>query len=440
MALREVRMSFRSKEVVFWTIVWPIIWILMVAFIFVAPAKPTILSVAIVDLDRGANIENLSALPPGFTVKEFDRALVNALTEYARREGIELKLRILKNLSCTYPCTGIARELIENRSSDVVIVVPPNASECFSFWAPVRLTVFVKAERSAEQYIYLGPLYSVIVNMSVNASLSRINTTVEMVKRFFGSMSEVMPNASLEYVRLGLYGIAFPLIPEIEPVKPRAVIERGGALGYTVLGGIGYVVMLSSMTQAVGILVYRKETGLLKRLLASPLRFRELVATDLVSALLFQLIASLMVALVGIGIGARIPFTPLNAEHWVAVAAIVLASLFAYLLGLALAPIARTARGASGLAVALSLMFVFTTGIWWPPKEMLPTPLRMFANVFPPALAFDAARSILVWERPLASVASELGVAVLGTALLAFLVTLIYFRRFERIVLRVLGY
>ncbi len=433
-------MSFRSKEVVFWTIAWPIIWILMVAFVFMAPAKPVVLSVAIVDLDQGVSIENASALPPGFPVREFVETLINSLAEYTRREGIELKLRLLRNPDCAYPCADIAHELIENKTSDVVIVVPPNASECFSFWAPVRLAIFVKAERSAEQYLYLGPLYGVIANISVNTSLSRIDTTVKMVEQFYKNTSGFTLNASFSYIKLGLYGIAFPLVPEIEPVKPRAVIERGGALGYTVLGGIGYVVVLSSMTQAIGILVYRKETGLLKRLLASPLRFRELVAMDLISVLIFQLIASIVVVLVGIGIGARIPFNPLIPDHWGAIAAIILASLFAYLLGLALAPMARTARGASGLAVALSLLFIFTTGIWWPPKEMLPLPLRAFANIFPPALAFDAVRSILIWGRPLTSVARELGVAMIGTALLAFLVVLAYFRRFERIVLRVLGY
>ncbi len=442
MALREVRMALRSKEIVFWTVIWPLIWILMVAFIFVAPAKPVVLSIAVIDLDQGISAKNVTMYPSGFEPKRFDEILLKAIEESAQRERIELRLRIVNGTVCVYPCTELARKLIENKTSDIVIVIPPNASKCFSFWIPVRLAIFVKAERASEEHLLLAPLYNVTINISVSESLRRINATIEMIEYLSRNMSSYihMPNTSLNLVRLGLYGIAFPLVPDIEPVKPKAVVERGGALGYTVLGGVGYIVMLSSMTQAVGILVYRKESGLLRRLLASPLRFRELIIVDLVSALIFQLIACAVVVAVGIAIGARIPFNPMNLDHWVAVFVIALASLFAYLLGLALVPLSRSARGASGLAVALSLMFVFTTGIWWPPKEMLPLPLRFFAEIFPPALAFDVARSILVWGRPLISVSNELGIAILGTVVLAFIVALIYFRRFERIVLRVLGY
>jgi len=105
--------------------------------------------------------------------------------------------------------------------------------------------------------------------------------------------------------------------------------------------------------------------------MASPLRLRTLIAIDITSTLVFEAISMAILVLVGLALGARIILDITNPLHILAIVVIAIAALFAYGMGLLIAPFARSARDASGLAVMVSLILVFTTGIWWPQKNGL---------------------------------------------------------------------
>ena len=445
LALYDVKALLRRRDVLFWVIAWPIIWMLMTAFIFVPPRPgPTTLSVTLIDMDRGFSVEELMKILARYGVSltnvsrgsatfatpiNFTEELVESLKSYAKEKGIELRLNVVKALSnnvTRYVEEG--REIIRREGVDIVIIVPPNASECYAVWTPVRLVVLVKASSVAEEGMNVGTIIQPLVNLSVATSLHRINETLSYVGRYFARA----PYS--KFVKLGLYGIAFPVVPEIESVKPRALIDRAGVLGWYTVGALGYVAMLESMTSAAGLFVYRKEGGVLRRLLASPLRFRTLVAVDLLSTVMFEAIAMAILVLIGISLGARIVLNVANPLHLLAIALIVVAMLFAYGMGLLIAPFARSARGASGLAVVLSLILVFTTGIWWPPKEMLSGPLRTFANVFPPSIAFDIVKDLIVWQRPFEYVLPKLITMGYGCIALLTAIVVLYHRRLEKIV------
>ena len=435
-ALREVKALFRSRETLFWVVAWPVMLILITAYVFIPSPGSLSLDVAVVDLDRGVPH---GALPTNFSgllkPRNFTDALVKALRSYAEEKGVGLRLVVLGNASCSYPCAPLAEELVRDRGFEVVVVVPPNASLGFSTWIPVNLSIYVRGGGSSEEYLYLGLVTPVITNLSVSKSIERVEASLAMMRRFVNASAL---RGFEKYIRLGLYGTVFPIVPRIEVVKPRAVVDRAGVLGFVTIGGVGYVVLVASLSSSVGILAYRKENGTLRRILATPTRFRDLVAIELVSSILFQLASSAVVVAVGLAIGARILFNPLDPGHWVAVAALLVAMVFTFLTGLLLAPLARSGRGASAISIPLALTLMFTTGIWWPPKEMLPPLLRTFADVFPPSLAFDVIRDTLVWNRPWAAAAPKIVVMLAGLAVVALATAALYSRRFEEVAYRVL--
>jgi len=445
-ALYDVKMLLRSKDVLFWTIAWPIIWMLMTAYVFVPPTPgPVTFSVTLIDADHGFSLEELAkfGIPVtnttmNFTISSvnFTEKLIDALEDYAKERGMKLKLNVIKvkdhNIT-KYIEEG--RRIIKERDIDLVIIVLPNASECYTIWAPVRLNILAKASNPTEEYANIGTIIQPLVNMSTTMSLDRINKVMEYMEKYFEWQGVSIPKKFIVY---GLYGMAFPVVPQIKSVKPKVVEDRPGILGWTTIGALGYIAMLSSMTSAAGFFVYRKESGTLRRLMASPIRLRTLIATDLTSTLIFEAISMIILVLVGLAIGARIILDITNPLHLLAIAIIAVAALFAYGMGLLIAPFARSARGASGLAVVISLLLVFTTGIWWPPKEWLVEPLRSFAEVFPPSIAFDIVRDLVVWQRSLEYIAPKLVTMSYGCIVLLALIIALYYKRLEKIASRII--
>ena len=425
----------------------------MAAFIFVPPTSgPVTLSITLIDMDNGFSVEELAKL--GIPVNNtsiskdvgskesslimplnFTEKLIKALEDYAKEKNIKLKLNVLKITSDNVTeHISKGKEFIEEKDVDLVIVIPPNASECYTIWAPVQLGILVKASSPTEEYMNIGTILQPIVNMSTTTSLYRINKTLEYIEEYFESIGRVQ----VKFVMYGLYGIAFPLVPQIETVKPKTVEDRPGILGWYTIGALGYIAMLSSMTTASGFFVYKKESGTLRRLMASPLRLRTLIAIDLTSTLIFEAISMVIVILAGLALGARIILDITNPLHILAIAVIAIAVLFAYGMGLLIASFARSARGASGLAVVISLILVFTTGIWWPPKQMLVGSLRAFAEVFPPSIAFDIVRDLVVWRRSLEYILPKLATMGYGCIILLVIIIALYYRRLEKIASKII--
>lgn len=142
-----------------------------------------------------------------------------------------------------------------------------------------------------------------------------------------------------------------------------------------------YVALAVSGVALIGMpthLVEYRETGVLRRLLASAVTRR----TVLVS----QLLVSLLVASVGAGllVGAAFAFTDVSAP------ADVLGFVFAYVLGatalvalgLLLGTVLPTARAAQSVGLLLWFLFMFLSGAG-PPPEVLPSSLRAISDWAP---------------------------------------------------------
>ncbi len=452
MALYEFKSFVKDKSAVFWTIAWPILWVFIVAYIFMPVGGVHMtLRVAVIDNDKGLPSSNASWAIPylNMTVKKnFTSLLLDTFAQLNGNNGTIYKVKVIKN-ACNgnlSECLSIAKELLVNKRFDVAVIVPENASKSLMMWAPVRIALLIKGAMPTETYMRYGSIMSVLGSLMTNLSMRRADAAAHMVTSFYSKFpgttnssgawwnytnANVSPKVMEKYVKYFFYSIAFPLYPKLGTVKPPTTADRAGQIGWISVGAVGMSLMTGLLTAGAGFFLYRKNSGVLKRVLSSPATFFELLVGDLLSAIAISALSAAVILGTGIAFGGRIAFNALNPDHYLAIALIFVAGIFAYGLGLLIAPTVRSTH-ATGATTAIGLMLVFLTGIWWPPKEMLPAPLQAFANIFPPACAFEAVRDILVWGKNVTQTYWNIIVAIAGTFLLYAVIAIVYHGRAEK--------
>lgn len=447
----DLKVLFRRKDVIFWTIIFPLFWLLMVAFIFVPPEKAIKidLNVGIIDLDETENTNTTLHLWFNWTnvtsVKIVTRNFTDVLVKYfLESNGTSSVYFHIRKYYCESNVTLCIEELIIKKDLDIVIAVLNKSSLNYTLWLPVKLKIGIKSENPSQYYQLLGYVINPLVSFNLNNTFKRINMSVSYaikgVKMWFKHYHNVS-NTTLQFVSSEdfekfmhgwLFGIAYPLWLDFKEVRPSVLKDRSRILGWNTLGAIGFMMMYTVLTSAIGTFVFKHSEGILRRQLSTPIRLRDLVIIDLVTTILLIFISSLVIVVVGLALGARFTFNILNLNHLIIMPILALSIIFTHMLGLIFAPLIKSPRAASSLGVALGLFIVFTTGIWWPPKEMLIEPLRYFADNFPPSLAIDVIRDLIIWNREIGQVLESLVKIVLGTLVMIAMVIFTYWKRFEK--------
>ena len=441
-----IKEFFRRKDVMFWTLAWPILWLLLVAYVFVpTPTTTVTMKLVMLDNDRGAT--KLPYVPYANLSLNFMEDLMKVLKDVNGSGGILYKVKVIKDAcSGEADCYKVVWDLLVKEGYEVAILVPRNATASYILWYPVRIKVFIKGSSPTETYMRYGYVMNFISRLMVKTAMVRVDEATEFVSSYiskYGNFSRYnqtyrVPANYSKYIKYFFYGISFPIHPNVTKVVPKTVSNRAGAIGWTTIGAIGMSVMTGLLSASAGFFAYRKEEGVLRRLLAAPTKLTSMIVADMLENLVTTAIISAIIICVGLAIGGRIIIDPTNPLHYLGLAMILVAALFAYGLGLLLAPITKSGKAASG-AVGLGLLLVFITGIWWPPRSMLPPFLRTFAENFPPACAFEVTRGLIVWGKALTDVTHDLLVALVGTALIYVVIALLYKGRIEKFAERVLS-
>lgn len=446
--LYGLKIYFRTKDAVFWSIAWPLIWLILSTYIFMPPSETMFsLRIAVIDNDQG--LKNLTATLPPFSeniTSRFTDIFLNHLKLLNKTSKITYYVKVFRNICSNLKnCLTFINNTLIKEEFHVAILIPRNATLNYVTWVPVKLLIYVKASSPSEEFLRFGSIMIAISNFNVNKTLHRINQSVIFVgkyvrsytKEFLGNVTFNVKNFT-NYIKYHYYGIAFPLYPNITSVKPKVMADRAGLIGWASFGAIGLSVMTGLLVSSAGFFAFNKENGRLRIRLSSPLKISDFIINDVIESIIITGITSLIILLTGILIGGRIIFDLLNLSHYIAFSMIFITALFAYGLGLLIAPTIKSPKAASGIA-ALGLMFIFLTGIWWPPKELLPEPLKVFATLFPPSCAFDVVRDILVWGKGIYETLRNIAVSACGTALIYVLIFILYRGRFEKFAERILS-
>jgi ABC-2 type transport system permease protein len=169
---------------------------------------------------------------------------------------------------------------------------------------------------------------------------------------------------------------------------------------YLLTGMLGYGVAATAFSGLAILLVIRRETGVLKRLRATPLPAPVYIA----AVLLTTLIAFAVEAIVLVALGMLLFDAEFPKNFVSAVAALLLGSASFAVLGVGVSGLVRRAEGASAVITALYLPLSFISGAFFSQRHF-PGWLKQIADVLPLTYFIDLMGSVMLkgvslWDRP----------------------------------------
>ncbi|MEM2631603.1 MAG: ABC transporter permease [Candidatus Bathyarchaeia archaeon] len=389
--MKDFKETFRDKVAVFWMIAWPLIWLVLTAYIFIPPGagRPMTMSIGLVNYD----------VSPGFPVN--GSVLIGAL------KGAEYKGVKLFNVKIYEDKTLLLEDIGRGRI-DAGIIIPENFGENLTL-GQTTLEVYMGARSIQSAQINRYMLERFIEEFSRVASEEKIAWMMKFIPE------EYVP---LEVVERFLRGLAKPINTTFTEVLPEALISREAWIGWYTIGAIGMTMLYSGLNIGSTALLEEKQKGCLHKILASPITSSELIFGKILSGILSLLIISVAIIVFGIFVcGAKIYWNPLRVEHWIAPMMLLVLASLTLGMGSILSLVVKSVRGASSLSTSLGLMLAFMTGIWFP-REWFPAWMRVLADYNPATWAVDAIRDMIVFEAGLMEVAHY----IIGATLAAFAV------------------
>jgi ABC-2 type transport system permease protein len=211
--------------------------------------------------------------------------------------------------------------------------------------------------------------------------------------------------------------------------RPAAIAVQSEILQTQRLSNVSYFVpsILGMALMQLGIfaaipLVQQREKLILKRLNATPLPRRTLVASNIVVRLVIAAVQTLLI----IVIGQRVLGVELIGSALAIGGVVILGALTFTSIGYVIASVARTEEAANGMTSVVQFPLMFLSGIFFP-LEIMPDWLRGVATFLPLTYLGDALRQTMVGGAPFVPLGIDL--AVLGGWLaVCFVVSARFFR------------
>jgi ABC-2 type transport system permease protein len=219
---------------------------------------------------------------------------------------------------------------------------------------------------------------------------------------------------------LAFFTFLFPLLLFVllDSVYGDDVIKGEGvkASSYLLAGMLGYGLASTAFAGLAIVLVIRRESGVLKRLRATPLPPRSYLAAVIVSTVLVFAVEAAALLLLG-----RLVFAIDLKTEWLSlVLALLLGALAFAAMGIALTGWIRSAEGASAVVNAIYLPMAFLSGAFVSPHEY-PHFLEVIASVLPLTYFIRLMRDVVLRDQTIWS-SWESAVVVAAWGLAALLV------------------
>jgi ABC-2 type transport system permease protein len=219
---------------------------------------------------------------------------------------------------------------------------------------------------------------------------------------------------------LAFFTFLFPLLLFVllDSVYGDDVIKGEGvkASSYLLAGMLGYGLASTAFAGLAIVLVIRRESGVLKRLRATPLSPRSYLAAVIVSTVLVFAVEAAALLLLG-----RLVFAIDLKTEWLSlVLALLLGALSFAAMGIALTGWIRSAEGASAVVNAIYLPMAFLSGAFVSPHEY-PHFLEVIAEVLPLTYFIRLMRDVVLRDETIWS-SWESAVVVAAWGLAALLV------------------
>ena len=370
-----VKSIFRERQFLFWTIVFPLVYLSIIVAVFGNPGGSNVsFSVAIQDLDNST--------------------LSITLIDAIRNAGIYRVAYVNSSLE----------EVIRGRGYDVGLIIPRGFGENLTTWNQTYVSI-----------VYVSNL------QSSEAAKSSLETFID---RFGSIYVEKIIEIARSYMPVEAYRYAIfmakPISSSYTEVKGSYISTPEGRKTYYVISTIGFMILYSGLFTSVGSIVEARRSGVLQLILSSPIKGYRIFIARIISGIVSISITSTAIILLGIALGADLYRIP--AYIWIATALLLLVGAMGTMgLGFIIAPFIRTSEAATAIANMIAFPTMFLGGITIP-KFLLPSSLQIFANIYPLSRIVDSIRNIAIygWETTQAiqysapAIAASIAILVIG--------------------------
>ena len=388
-----VKELVRDKTSLFWILVFPIIMVMISGGLWANPnPRPTTVGIYVEDSTKGPFNATLIAEAMEetgmFSVKSYDtlQAMLDDIADDGHPPlGIYFPQGFAANASMGKPAT--------------IVVYRVNVSE---LWVEVDYSKLLGFLGGMEDSVRLAIL------------------------------QHALPYAPPEY-RDYLEALADPLETRLETVNTAREVSRAVLAGFMAISMVIVEALFIGLNVGASMIHEERETGGLRALLSSPVPSWAILAGYTLTTMIYIALAGLASVAAGLLVGAE--YRGINIGTLAASSIlVVLAGLFTMGLGLLLAPLARSAKGANGLATAIAFPLMFLGGVWIP-AWMLPEPFRTFAQYFPLSKLSDALKLMIVYGGTPAEALSMIPPVLIIAIILVYAVGSATYRRMLSILL-----
>jgi len=364
--VKDLREISRERMTVFWIIVFPMMWLLVMGGIWGHTSPPVTVKVGVVCRDAWAG--RVAAYMSNVTID--GRHLFKVESFGSAEEALSA---------------------LKSGKLDAVIVFPEGFGRNVSLGLPATVAVYYDESDPQEYQIAKGAVEGFFSGFSKELAVRRAGHLTAVIKK-------LLPENTSGRLTLLIWGTANPIT-----VKEKTVSGESAKPVLFFLAGVMGIQFLFATMSLIGNGTLREiEKGTLRRIAASPATPWDFLLGKLLSTtvVIFGSIVGLMV-FSRLFFGATIVPSPLG---W---ALLLTAGAFSMGLGLAIAMLTRSIRATSAAINLVSWPMMFLAGIVVPPST-LPNWTRPFVDYFPIGRALRDFRLLEIYHVPQSSVAGDL--------------------------------
>lgn len=290
-----------------------------------------------------------------------------------------------------------------------------------TFGAIIIETGFGQQLRTGEQASVIfksssGLSAPTLAEQKIDAAISRMsgsvaiaNLTITVAEDSFGAFgSDGDRTAAFDAVRRD--------VDAAWPDRPIRVVSQGtkaevSRLGFNQSGpGIAVMFVLMFMLNAATVIVSEREMGTLQRLYVLPVRKAQIIAGKLCGQYVYGLAIFTVLVLMGSFMGVE------WGGNLAGIAIVMLVfTVTATALGLALATVVRTSEQASNISTLMGMTLAPLGGAWWP-LEIVPDFMKTIGHLSPVSWAMDAFQEMMFYNGGVVDILPMIGALLIMAA------------------------
>lgn len=218
--------------------------------------------------------------------------------------------------------------------------------------------------------------------------MSQLSATIIKTGKFFVRNRPLL-------LGIVLWPMVLTAIMAITELASIPASDKSIAMAYLTVSMVTFALMLACIMSFPSSIARDREIGLLVKLRSMPMSAGIDTLGRLLAYLAFAIVVAGLVALVGLGLGARFDGNIL--AYVESAAFLMMAIVAASGIGLIMGSVIKSVQGTAFLGLAVTLALSFTSGIFVPYSQLI-APLQTFSRMFPVSSAASSVIYLLLGE------------------------------------------